>query len=80
MLLRTYTLVIEYCFPIAVVGPTMPYLMMPCSYIPSQLGFQVEGMLTLKTTSMWLCIKNELVMLTGLEAILKGMNWTKQMH
>lgn len=58
----------------------MPYLMMPCSYIPSQLGFQVEGMLTLKTTSMWLCIKNELVMLTGLEAILKGMNWTKQMH
>ena len=71
---------VEYQLPIAVVWPNMPFLMMPCSYIPGQPGFQLEGTLTSETASMWLRIKNELVVLTGLGAILKWMNWTKQMR
>lgn len=71
---------VEYQQPIAVVWPNMPFLMMPCSYIPGQSGFQLEGTLTSETASMWLRIKNELVVLTGLGAILKWMNWTKQMR
>ncbi|RJE22910.1 UDP-glucosyl transferase [Aspergillus sclerotialis] len=71
---------VEYQLPIAVVWPNMPFLMMPCSYIPGQPGFQLEGTLTSETASMWLRIKNELVVLTGLRAILKWVNWTKQMR
>lgn len=71
---------VEYQLPIAVVWPNMPFLMLPCSYIPGQPGFQLEGTLTSETASMWLRIKNELVVLTGLRAILKWMNWTKQMR
>lgn len=58
----------------------MPFLMLPCSYIPGKPGFQLEGTLTSETASIWLRIKNELVVLTGLGAILKWMNWTKQMR
>jgi hypothetical protein len=43
---------VEYRFPIAVVWPNMPFLMMPCSYIPGQPGFQLEGTLTSETASM----------------------------
>lgn len=71
---------VEYRLPIAVVWPNMPFLMMPCSYIPGQPGFQLEGTLTSETASMWLRIRNELVVVTGLGAILKWMNWTKQMR
>lgn len=71
---------VEYQLLITVVWPNIPFLMMPCSYIPGQPGFQLEGTLTSKTASMWLHIKNELVMLTGLGTILKWVNWTKQMH
>ncbi|KAK2783369.1 hypothetical protein FQN53_009260 [Emmonsiellopsis sp. PD_33] len=71
---------VEYRLPIAVVWPNMPFLMMPCSYIPGQPDFQLDGTLTSETASMWLRIRNELVVVTGLGAILKWMNWTKQMR
>ena len=73
-------MLVEYRLPIAVVWPNMPFLMMPCPYIPGQPGFQLEGTLTSETASMWLRIRNELVVLTGLGAILKWVNWTKQMR
>lgn len=34
---------VEYHVPITVVWPTMPWLMVSCSYIPGQPGFQLEG-------------------------------------
>ncbi|BDD60983.1 hypothetical protein MAP00_006069 [Monascus purpureus] len=71
---------VEYDFPIAMVGPTFPYLMMPCSYIPGEPGFQLEGTLTSEHASMWLRIKNELVIVSGLPAILKWILWTKRMR
>ncbi|BCR88254.1 glycosyltransferase family 1 protein [Aspergillus chevalieri] len=71
---------VEYRLPIAVVWPNMPFLMLPCPYIPGQPGFQLEGTLTSETASMWLRIKNELVVVMGLRAIMKWMNWTKRMR
>ncbi|ODM16058.1 hypothetical protein SI65_08492 [Aspergillus cristatus] len=71
---------VEYRLPIAVVWPNMPFLMLPCPYILGQPGFQLEGTLTSETASMWLRIKNELVVVTGLGAIMKWMNWTKRMR
>lgn len=71
---------VEYRLPIAVVWPNMPFLMLPCPYIPGQPGFQLDGTLTSETASMWLRIKNELVVVMGLGAILKWMNWTKRMR
>lgn len=71
---------VEYRLPIAVVWPNMPFLMMPCSYIPGQPGFQLEGTLTSETASMWLRIRNELVVVSSLGPILKWMNWTRQMR
>lgn len=49
---------VEYQLPIAVVRPNMPFLMLSCSYIPSQPCFQLEGTLTSETASMWLRINN----------------------
>lgn len=49
----------EYNLPFAIIAPTMPALMIPCSYIPGQPGFQLEGTVTSETASMWLRIKNE---------------------
>jgi len=71
---------VEYQLPIAMVWPNMPFFMLPCPYIPGQPGFQLEGTLTSETASMWQRIKNELVVATGLGAILKWINWTKRMR
>ncbi|KAI2631944.1 putative UDP-glucoronosyl and UDP-glucosyl transferase [Hypoxylon sp. NC1633] len=71
---------LEYNLPIAQVWPQMPFLMMPCSYIPGQPGFQLEGTLTSEHASLWLRIRNELVVVFGLPAIIKWVRWTKQMR
>lgn len=71
---------VEYKLPIAQVWPQMPFLMMPCSYIPVQPGFQLEGTLSSENASLWLRLKNELVVVFGLPAIFKWLRWTKQMR
>lgn len=70
----------EYDVPMAQVWPQMPFLMMPCSYIPGQPGFQLEGTLTSERASMWFRIKNELVIYSALPVIMKWMRWTKNMR
>ncbi|RDW58209.1 glycosyltransferase family 1 protein [Coleophoma cylindrospora] len=69
---------VQFDIPITMVWPTMPLLMLPCSYIPGQPGFQLEGTLTSETASIWLRIKNELVILKSLPVILKFLTWTKR--
>ncbi|RDW90948.1 hypothetical protein BP5796_02113 [Coleophoma crateriformis] len=59
------------------VWPTMPLLMLPCSYFPGQPGFELEGTLAFEIVSMWLHVKNELVILKSLLVILKFFTWTK---
>lgn len=71
---------VEYKLPIAQVWPQMPFLMMPCSYIPGQPGLQLEGTLTSENASLWLRLKNELIIFFGLPAIVKWLRWTKQMR
>jgi hypothetical protein len=70
----------EYEVPIAQVWPQMPFLMMPCSYIPGQPGFQLEGTLTSERASMWFRIKNELVIYSALPVILKWMRDGKELR
>ncbi|KAJ5580257.1 uncharacterized protein N7459_006242 [Penicillium hispanicum] len=70
----------EHQIPIAMVWPQMPYLMVPCSYIPGQPGFQIDGTLTSEKTSMWKRINNELVLLWALPSILNLMRFTKNMR
>ncbi|SCN83745.1 related to UDP-glucuronosyltransferase 2C1 microsomal [Fusarium fujikuroi] len=71
---------VEYNLPITQVWPQMPFLMMPCSYIPGQPGFQLEGTLTSEHASLWHRIKNELVIFFDLPVIVKWMKWTKKMR
>ncbi|KAH8736186.1 UDP-glucoronosyl and UDP-glucosyl transferase [Ilyonectria robusta] len=71
---------VEYNLPIAQVWPQMPFLMMPCSYIPGEPGFQLEGTLTSENASIWLRMRNELVIYFDLPVIMKWMRWTKQMR
>ncbi|KZF20983.1 glycosyltransferase family 1 protein [Xylona heveae TC161] len=73
-------MLVEYHLPIATVSPIMPILMMPCSYIPGEPGFQLEGTLTSETASMWLRIRNELVVILELPTIIKWMKWTDRMR
>lgn len=70
----------EYNLPVSTVWPQMPFLMMPCSYIPGQPGFQIDGTLTSETASLWLRIRNELVVFWGLPTIIKWIKWTNQMR
>ncbi|GFF26579.1 UDP-glucuronosyltransferase 3A2 [Aspergillus udagawae] len=70
----------EYKLPIAVVWPQMPYLMVPCSYIPGQPGFQLDMTLTSEDTSMWSRINNELVVVRALPEALNLRKWTKAMR
>lgn len=67
-------------FPIAIVAPTMPALMMPCSYIPGEPGFQIEGTTTSEHASIRLRLLNELIVPRNLGTILKWMLWTKKMR
>ncbi|KJZ70868.1 hypothetical protein HIM_09733 [Hirsutella minnesotensis 3608] len=71
---------VEYKLPIAQVWPQMPFLMMPCSYIPGEPGFQLEGTLTSEDASVWWRIRNELVVILGLPTIVKWMRWTKRLR
>lgn len=73
-------IMVEYNMPLATVWPQMPFLMMPCSYIPGQPGFQLQGTLTSETASLWLRMKNELVVIKGLFEIIKWMQWTTAMR
>ncbi|KAF4227142.1 hypothetical protein CNMCM6805_003395 [Aspergillus fumigatiaffinis] len=70
----------EYKLPIAVVWPQMPYMMVPCSYIPGQPGFQLDMTLTSENASMWSRINNELVVVRALPEALKLMKWTRAMR
>ncbi|KAH8699302.1 putative UDP-glucoronosyl and UDP-glucosyl transferase [Talaromyces proteolyticus] len=71
---------IQYKTPIAMMFPQMPALMFPCSYIPGESGFQLPGTTTSENASMWLRIKNELVVVMGLPTILPFFRWTKNMR
>lgn len=53
---------------------------MPCSYIPGQPGFQLEGTTTSEYASIWLRIRNELVFLPDLPAIFEMLKQTKKMR
>lgn len=70
----------QYNIPIAMVYPQMPALICPCSYIPGQPGFQLDGTLTSEHASMWSRIRNELVMVHALPSVLRWINWTKKMR
>jgi UDP:flavonoid glycosyltransferase YjiC (YdhE family) len=71
---------LEYKLPIAIVWPQMPYMMVPCSYIPGQPGFQLDMTLTSENASMWSRINNELVVVRALPGAIKLMKWTKAMR
>ncbi|OKL64033.1 hypothetical protein UA08_00103 [Talaromyces atroroseus] len=73
-------IMVEYKIPIAIVGPQMPILQMPCSYIPGQPGFQLQGTLTSETASLWLRLKNELTVIKALFQIIKWVRWTTAMR
>jgi len=70
----------QFQMPIATVWPQMPFLMIPCSYIPGQPGFTLDMALTSETMSMWSRIRNDLVVVHALPTILKWVRWTKQMR
>lgn len=71
---------VEYNIPIAIVCPNWPPLQLPCPYIPGQPGFQLPGTMTSETASMWLRLKNELVILLDIPAILRLFRRTRQMR
>ncbi|PWY89150.1 putative UDP-glucoronosyl and UDP-glucosyl transferase [Aspergillus heteromorphus CBS 117.55] len=71
---------IQFGIPIAVMSPTMPALMLPCSYIPGQPGFQIDGTVTSEDASLWLRIRNEMVVVWALREILGLWRWTKRMR
>lgn len=71
---------VEFKLPIATVWPNMPSFMLPCSYIPGQPGFQLEGTTTSEHASVWLRIRNELLFLPDLSAIFEMMKRTKKMR
>lgn len=70
----------QYRIPMAMVYPQMPALICPCSYIPGQPGFQIGGTLTSEHASLWLRLRNELVMVKALPSILRWVKWTKKMR
>ncbi|KAM0545405.1 hypothetical protein ACHAPJ_011310 [Fusarium lateritium] len=70
----------QYQIPMAMMYPQMPALMCPCSYIPGQPGFQIEGTLTSEHTSMWLRFRNELVIFKAVPSIIRWVKWTKKMR
>jgi hypothetical protein len=70
----------QYNIPIAMMYPQMPALICPCSYIPGQPGFQIDGTLTSEHASSWSRIRNELVMVHALPAVLRWVKWTKKMR
>ena len=71
---------IQYKLPIAIVWPQMPYMMVPCSYIPGQPGFQLDMTLTSEHASMWSRIQNEMVIVRALPHALNLLKWTKAMR
>lgn len=70
----------QFNVPLAMVFPQMPALMAPCSYIPGQPGFQLDGTLTSEHASVWSRIRNELVLVRALPSIVRWSKWTKQMR
>ncbi|KAI5303625.1 hypothetical protein KEM56_007353 [Ascosphaera pollenicola] len=71
---------VEFNLPIATVWPHMPMFMMPCSYIPGEPGFQLEGTTTSEHASLWLRLQNELVVVKSIFTILKWVLWRKKMR
>lgn len=69
---------VEYNIPIAIVAPNWPPLQLPCSYIPGQPGFQLPGTMTSEDASMWMRIKNEMLILLDLPAIMRLFKWTRK--
>lgn len=70
----------QHHIPIAVMYPQMPALICPCSYIPGQPGFQLDGTLTSENASIMSRIRNELVIYKALPAVLRWVKWTKAMR
>ncbi|EFW98536.1 udp-glucosyl transferase family protein [Grosmannia clavigera kw1407] len=73
-------MMVQFGIPVAVMWPQMPFLMAPVPYIPGQPGFQVDMTLTSEHASVWSRLRNELVVLKALPAILAWMEWTKRMR
>ena len=70
----------QYKIPVAMVNPQMPPLMMPCSYIPGEPGFQIEGTTTSEHASLWLRFRNAWILPSNLGAILPLFSWTRKMR
>jgi hypothetical protein len=58
----------------------MPFLMLGCSYLPGQPGFQVHLTLTSEHASIWSRIRNELVLLWAVPDSLNLLKWTINMR
>jgi hypothetical protein len=61
----------EFKIPVAIVWPQMPFLMLGCSCIPGQPGFQVDLTLTSEHASIWSRTRNELVLVWAVPNLLK---------
>ncbi|KAJ0386452.1 hypothetical protein COL922a_004351 [Colletotrichum nupharicola] len=73
-------MMIEFDVPIAIMWPQMPYLLAPVSYIPGQLGFQVDFTPTSERASIWSRIRNEMVLFWALPHIMAWTRWFKKLR
>jgi hypothetical protein len=58
----------------------MPFLMLGCSYLSGQPGFQVDLTPTSEYASIWSPIRNELVLVWAVPNLLNLLKWTRNMR
>lgn len=68
---------VEHNIPIAMHCPQMPTLMVPATYIPGQVGFQVD-VLSSEHATLWQRIRSELVFIKALPMFLSYLRWTRK--
>ncbi|KAK1455524.1 hypothetical protein CMEL01_04284 [Colletotrichum melonis] len=73
-------MMIEFGVPIAVMWPQMPFFLAPVSYIPGQPGFQVDFTPTSEKASIWLRIRNEMVLFWALPHVFAWTSWTREVR
>ncbi|KAH6888172.1 UDP-glucosyl transferase family protein [Thelonectria olida] len=70
---------LQYCIPVAMVWPQMPYGMVGASYIPGLPGFQVDA-LTSETASIWTRIRAALRPIRAARATLSYLRFVRDMR
>lgn len=70
---------VEYDVPIAMHWPQMPTMQLPASYVPGYAGLQVE-VLTSEYATMWQRIRNELIPVMCLPALLRYFMFLQKMR